>query len=246
MHSTFAVLALAASTALAAPTFQRRAYGNDTSVTVILQDQASETGSQTTFKNANIRNAGAPVGSSGPFSTIEISVGAAAPQALRCQAIDDMGMPIVGVRGANTDITFSDADKGAWTFKEPSVVSQIVCDPAFLQASPDAFDVTVILENQATELGTQTVFEDFVDVETQRPTGSNGPFQTVELSVGQFIDPALRCKVLDNAGRPIILLRGENRDITFSDADKGPWTFEKPQSRVSKIICDPTFVAQKL
>ena len=149
----------------------------------------------------------------------------------------------MAIRGENTDITFSDADKGPWTFKQAREVSQITCGPAFVAVSPGAFDVTVILQNQATELGTQTVFEDFTMREAQRTVGSSGPFQTVEISVGELLDPALRCKILDLAGRPIVGLRGENRDITFSDAHKGAWTFEKPQSRVSKIICDPAFVA---
>ena len=65
----------------------------------------------------------------GPFETIEINVGAAAQQDLRCQALDLDGKPIVATRGANVDITFSDADKGAWTFRDGAVeVSRIICE----------------------------------------------------------------------------------------------------------------------
>lgn len=67
----------------------------------------------------------------------------------------------------------------------------------------------VILSNPIEELATQTVFDD-VSVRAQSPpTGSQGPFQTVEISVGELVNPNLRCQVLDKKGQPIIATRGE-------------------------------------
>lgn len=212
----------------------------DTSVTVILQDQATELGSQTTFKSVNSAKTKAPVGSSGQFSTIEISVGKDANAALRCQALGEDGLPIAATRGTNFDITFSDSDKGEWLFDEPTIVSAIVCDPAFVG---NGFDVTVILSNDAQELATQTLFDNFVSRAVLPPTASSGPFTTVEIRVGPNAKQDLRCRLLDIHGRKIVAIRGENVDTTFSDADKGAWTFQRPQAMVGKIICDPAFVA---
>jgi hypothetical protein len=240
MHSAFALVSLLAASVFAAPA----ASNNGKSVTVILQSQSTETGSQTTFKSVNRRKEKAPVGSSGPFETIEISVGPNADQALRCQALDASGTPLVATRGTNIDTSFSDADKGPWTFQKPDAeVARIVCDPALEAISADNFQVTVILSGDD-ELATQTVFDNSFVRSQQPPTGSSGPYNTVELSVGAQVNPALRCAVLDKKGRSIVVLRGANRDVTFSDADKGPWTFEAGNKRVSNVICDPTFVAQ--
>jgi len=242
VHTTVPVAAATTATVAAATTTAAALGGStDTSVTVILENQAIELGSQTTFKSVNSKKTKAPVGSSGPFETIEINVGADANPALRCQALDSNGTPLIATRGANTDTTFSDADKGAWTFITPSTVSAIVCDPSFVAVAPGSYDVTVILQDQATETGSQTILSGVVrDVDV--PVGSSGPFSTVEISVGPLVNPALRCKVKNARGRAIVATRGENIDTTFSDADKGAWTFQKSQS-VSKIICDPIFVA---
>lgn len=78
---------------------------------------------------------------------------------------------------------------------------------------------------------------------TATPVGSSGPFDTVEVTVGALLDPAIRCKLKNLRGRQIVATRGENIDVTFSDADKGPWDFEKEQ-KVGTIICDPAFVAR--
>lgn len=68
------------------------------------------------------------------------------------------------------------------------------------------------------------------------------PIETVSLSVtGANVDPDLRCQIVGAKG-PIVVIRGENVDITFSDADKGPWTLQHP-TVVQKIICDPAFEA---
>lgn len=214
----------------------------DQSVTVILQNQASELGSQTTFKNVNGPKEKAPVGSSGPFETIEISLGAdVANVGLRCSALDMNGDPIIAIRNANTDTTFSDQDKGPWTFIAPTEVSAVVCDPTFTAVAAGSYDVIVTLQDQATELGTQTTLKGVVR-DVQMPVGSTGPFSTVEISAGPLVDPLLRCKLKNVHNRAIVATRGENIDTTFSDQDKGPWTFNKPQN-VAHIICDPAFVA---
>jgi hypothetical protein len=112
MHSAFALVSLLAASAFAAPALDTRANGKQ--VTVILQSQSSETGSQTTFRSVNSRKEKAPVGSTGPFETIEIDVGPLADQELRCQALDAYGNALIATRGANIDTSFSDADKGPW------------------------------------------------------------------------------------------------------------------------------------
>ena len=33
------------------------------------------------------------------------------------------------IAGANTDVTFSDAEKGQWRFLRMSKVSKVICDP---------------------------------------------------------------------------------------------------------------------
>lgn len=267
MHSTLSIasLLLAASTAFALPAanVSTSSTGADTEVRVILSSQSTETGSQTAFANVDSRKHKRPVGSSGPFETIEISVGADAQQDLRCQALDLQGNPLIATRGMssltislpqhdtqtltpppgeNVDITFSDADKGAWTFRDPEAqVSRIICDPAFEAVSADAFEVRVQLSTS--DLATQTVFPSVEDREELAPTGTTGPFDTVEIIVGELVDPALRCGLLNGRGKPIVATRGENVDTTFSDADKGPWAFRREQ-KVSKIICDPAFVAR--
>ncbi|KIX96294.1 uncharacterized protein Z520_08072 [Fonsecaea multimorphosa CBS 102226] len=244
MHSKAIVLSLlAASGALAAP-HSRRYY--DDKVAVALSD-GGETGAQVTPLESTVRDMATPA-ISGPFNSIEIRLGEDVQnKELRCQALDNYGNPIVATRGANIDTTFSDADKGAWTFREASYVSEVVCDPAFVKIDPasDELNLRVILESQSTETGSQTALPAGYRAESA-PVATSGPFETVELSVGSLVeDQAYRCQILDLYGNPLIVLRGENRDITFSDADKGAWTLETP-SEVGEIVCDPTFVAQKL
>jgi hypothetical protein len=240
--NTIAVALLAATGAMAAP--HTRRYYDDT-VTVILSD-GGETGAQVSGLSSTYRAMGTPA-LSGPFTTIEIALGAGVQnQELRCQALDNYGYPIVGVRGANTDTTFSDADKGAWTFRQASYVSEVVCDPTFVKIDPasDELNLRVILESQSTETGSQTQLPANTALVDLPPVGSSGPFETVELSVGSLVAKQdFRCQILDLAGNPLYVLRGGKRDITFSDADKGAWTLETP-SEVSDIVCNPTFVAR--
>jgi len=100
--------------------------------------------------------------------------------------------------------------------------------------------VVVTLSNQAIELGTTVSFTEG-SFQPKAPSGSDGPFRTVLLSLGKDVKQQdLRCKILDDKSKPIILTRGENIDITFGDGKKGEWTFKK-ESKVSQVICDPTF-----
>ncbi|KAK3053830.1 hypothetical protein LTR09_005110 [Extremus antarcticus] len=213
-------------------------YSTD-SVEVILEDDSGAS-SMTAFQSVLGSAQKPPTGSQGPFTTLEVVVGSTANQALRCQVLDEAGVPIAATRGVNFDVTFSDGDGGIWTFEEPVTVSAVVCDDKFVGKG---FDVIAKLSNQQIELGSQTLFKNFVEATTLSPTGSSGPFQTFELIVGVNSNPALRCQINDKRGQPIVALRGENRDTTFSDSDKGPWTFERPQAKVGEIICDPNFVA---
>lgn len=108
----------------------------------------------------------------------------------------------------------SDADKGPWTFRVPSAVGEIVCDPAFEAAGAEDSQVRVILSNPAEELATQTVFDD-VSIRTKlSPVGSRGPFHTVEISVGALVNPSLRCQILNRHGMPIVATRGKLFEAT--------------------------------
>lgn len=243
-YTSIILAALAACSTIAAPLTnaapQKRMLDN--TLTVVLSNQATETGSQTTFTEGQ-REEGGPTGSSGPFQTVELRLGKDVQRKdLRCKILDDQGDDIVVIRGANTDITFADGGKGAWTLRKESMVSEIICDPIFVKTDPSVFETRVILSNQATELGSQTTLKEGPRVESA-PTGSSGPFQTVEIAVGAWAEKQdLRCSVLDHAGTPIVAKRGKNVDTTFSDADKGAWTFVH-ESEVSKIVCDESFKA---
>ncbi|KAL8756938.1 MAG: hypothetical protein Q9199_002581 [Rusavskia elegans] len=77
---------------------------------------------------------------------------------------------------------------------------------------------------------------------TAQQPSPNGPLNSVELHVGKSVrNPASRCQILDTAGKPIVLQRGPKTDITFADGDKGKWTFRDQSSKISQIICDPSF-----
>jgi len=236
-YSTIVLPLLAASGVLAAP-HSRRTVDNE--IRVALSD-LGETGAQMTFTEG-VQDTEMPA-ISGPFASVELRLGKDVQQQdLRCKALDDAGNPIVLLRGENIDITFGDGGKGAWTFRTPSMVSEVICDPTFVKISPDEIALRVILENQATEIASQTILA-AGEREEQLPVGSNGPFETVELRVGALVEKQdYRCQIFDVAGYPITLHRGEKTDTTFSDADKGEWTFDYP-SEVSQIICDPSFVA---
>jgi len=239
-YSSLFLAALSATGSLAAP-MPQTSNSDDNSITVTLQSQATESGAGLFFSEAALPQTLTP-SQPGPFETLSVTVGANVdPQTLRCQALDDMNKPIVGLRGENVDITFSDAGKGEWTFRKPSVVSAVVCDPAFQQIDKSENTVRVQLSGPG-ELATQTVFTG-AQREAKPPVGSSGPYDTLELDVGILVeDQGVRCQVLDNMGEAIVAVRGANIDTTFSDAGNGPWSFQQA-SEVSQIICDPAFVA---
>jgi len=252
MQYSAAFLAILAATgAMAAPANQK--ISADKEVRVILSD-LGETGSQTVLPDQK-HAVGHPT-QSGPFKTVELKLGKnVQDKKLRCQILDEHNKPIELIRGANDDITFSDADKGPWKFKHSSAkVKQIICDESFkarTQGSTGStgstgnqgagHEIRVFLSNQATETGSQTTFDDSKR-ETKNPVGSDGPFKTVTLTVGADVNAAFRCQILNKAGRPITVIRGKNIDTTFSDAKKGEWTLKEP-AEVSKIVCDPSFKA---
>lgn len=252
-YSTLFLSALAATGALAAPMPQS---AGDNSITVFLSNQSPEIGSQTRFVDGQ-RQSKSPVGSSGPFTVVELRLGPAVQNpALRCQILDKNNAPIVVVRNGNVDTTFADGDAGEWNIQKGATeVSKIICDPAFVKASaapttPPATgngnldtDIRVTLSDG--NLATQTPFNNAgLNVEAATPVGSDGPFNSVSLDVGADVQKQdLRCQILDNQGQPITLIRDGSVDTTFADSNGGPWTFVKPaNSEVSLIICDPAFV----
>lgn len=236
-YSSIFLAALAATSTLASPWTRPSA---DNEIRVVLSDRV-----QNVFPEGK-RSMQHP-SRSGPFKTVELRVGKNLEnQALRCQVLDHARKPITVLRGANKDITFADGDKGKWTFQNPSKVSMIICDPAFKQvkakrATSSDKEIRVQLSNQSIELGIQRAF-----TEGERDEQSiriSDPFETIEISVGEDAqNQDVRCQVLDQANNAIVATRGTNTDITFSDSDKGEWTFKEP-SVVSKIICDPAFKA---
>ena len=68
----------------------------------------------------------------------------------------------------------------------------------------------------------------------------------MELRVGALVQQQdLRCQIVDQYNHPIVVLRGENRDVTFSHSDMGVWMLET-ECEVSYIICDSAFKATKV
>jgi len=240
-YSTIAVSLLASTGALAAPFFSTR----DNSIKVVLGNLAGTYADLEISFTEGMAQTVTP-SFSGPFSTVALQLGKdVVQQDLRCKVVDDAGNDIVVVRGNNTDVTFSDAGKGAWTLPESAMVGNVICDPEFKKITPEELaagsTLRVVLENQEIELGSQTELTPGWRDE-QAPIGSNGPFETVELRVGKFVTKKdYRCQLLDTYGQAITLLRGGSNATTFSDQGKGEWTLDY-SSEVSYIICDPTFV----
>lgn len=75
------------------------AGAEDSQVRVILSNPAEELATQTVFDDVSVRTELPPVGSSGPFHSVEISVGALVNPNLRCQILNRQGQPIVATRG---------------------------------------------------------------------------------------------------------------------------------------------------
>lgn len=239
-HSTVAILLLAATGSFASA---QASDEIDNSISVILQNQAIELGSTTDFSEG-VRETKEPVGSSGPFTNVELDLGAdVAQQDLRCQILDDDNVPIILLRGENNDTTFADGDGGVWDFQDGALlVSTIICDPEFEKRELDlAIRVTLSDGN----LATQTAFDNAgLELEEKVPVGSAGPFNTVNLDIGADVEnQGLRCQIVDTNGDVIELVRDGNEDITFGDGGNGAWNFLDPESsEVGNIICDPAFV----
>ncbi|KAF2877621.1 hypothetical protein BDV95DRAFT_559676 [Massariosphaeria phaeospora] len=240
MQYTTFLAALLASGAVAAPSQRRYAESN---VQVTLRSFL-DIDVNVPFTDGKKEEKDVP----GTFKTALLTLGAGVGKATqRCEALDRAGKPLIVERNGNIDRTFADAKKGEWKFinhmKEPVTahVSKIVCDPAFQKIGAKDKEITVILNNSASESQTQTQFTDGTRREVKK--SQDFPFKTVELNVGPFAEQqSLRCQVLDKSGNPIKLQRGANLDTTFGDGSKGAWTFVYPDQVVSEIVCDPLFV----
>lgn len=238
-YTTLALSFLAVTGALARP--YSAAVDADSSVTVSLSNGVD---ASTDLLFSTLPSTSTP-SHTGPFTQINLKVGKnVSPQDLRCQALDSNGKPIVELRGENTDITFADGGKGAWTFRAPTKVASVTCDPSFKKIDPEdpRLNLRIVLSSDATETTTQTQVKAGIYQETT-PVGSSGPYETVELRVGEFVAKQdQRCQVLDAAGNPVTVNRGANTDITFADGGKGAWKFNQA-TKISEIICDPNFVS---
>lgn len=176
-----------------------------------------------------------------PISKVELTLTEDVQNAnLRCQILDQHQEPIVVLRGNSTDITFADGGKGPWTLREPAVVNKVICDSNFVKIETDdeRLGVKVLLQSQNPELGVNFDLSGAraSEVEVREDTA----FGTVTLDItGELVDPELRCQIVSADG-PIVVLRGENVDVTFADGDKGPWTLQQ-ETIVQRIICDPAF-----
>jgi hypothetical protein len=102
-------------------------------------------------------------------------------------------------------------------------------------------ELTVDMSNSEKALGSRTIFLNN-ERQEQPPSSSRGPFKTVNIKVGKDRENKdIRCKLLDNDGKPIKAARGPNNiQETFADTGKGEWTFIQ-ESEVSSIVCDPAF-----
>ncbi|KAF1954900.1 hypothetical protein CC80DRAFT_493622 [Byssothecium circinans] len=251
MLYTSLLLALSASTALAAPSGQHQSAA-DRDVTVQLTNSALEIGSQTNFVDGKAEKK-PPVGSKGPYTSVTIRVGKDAKNKdIRCKLLDRSNKAIQGKRGENTDITFADGGKGEWKLSKQVEVAFIICDPAFVKGSAprsaqpagkddNVEDIRVQLSNQSIELGIGFTLKN-TGKRDELKVGTSSVFDEITVTSPKKVKDTLRCQILDKAGKPITAKRGENVDTTFSDAGKGAWTFKVPaKSAVSKIICDPAF-----
>jgi hypothetical protein len=128
--TTLATLLLAASSAMASPA-QRRQVTLDEKVRVILRDDAGLK-HEVDFNGIVTNLSRGTDGITGPFTTLEVDVGADVDPTLRCGASLDDEVLLFATRGANLDDTFSDATNGEWTFVDgPVEVTRIVCDLDF-------------------------------------------------------------------------------------------------------------------
>jgi hypothetical protein len=251
MRATSFFLAVSASTAIAA-SLDQSFPDRDNGIAVSLSNQAIELGSNTLLAVGKVDKK-TPVGSPGPYKTVQILVGRnAANKDIRCKLLDQHGHAIRAMRGANLDTTFSDGGNGEWTFLQQSEVSSIICDPSFEKAAalPAAHDVDekaaaqairVLLGAQTPEMDAAFVIESTGQRNEKEVRGSH-EFSKVALAAPAAVQDSLRCQILDGQGKAITVQRGQNVDATFADGGKGAWTFKAPaRSTVGKIVCDPAF-----
>lgn len=263
-YSTILLSTLCATSALARPA---RRSTTDTSIIVQLSGP-EELATQTSFFEG-YRQVQGPVGSSGPYDTVALSLGAAVKQQnLRCQVLNEHNEPIVVLRNTSREITFADGGLGAWTFESGAQnVVAIVCDPTFVKGGAAPAPSSSTIAYGSGEPTPSASFQPPINArisglsefarnigfvqgglvrETQRAGGED--VNMFELT----LDPAvkkqdLRCQVLDKNGKPITGKRGPNIDTTFADGNNGPWTFinhkgEPINVDTSAIVCDPAFV----
>ena len=250
-YLTIFLAALAASGAMALPQSNINA---DRSVEVILR------GDEVKDKSIHFRREprNDPVSSSsiaqGPYTEVELVLGDdVRNEDLRCQILDNDDEPIVVLRGANTDVTFSDGGNGPWKFRTPSLVGRVTCDQDFAKIEPTdpRLQVEVLLQDQSTETGIRYTLSGVVENSVEVKEKAN--FETVVLDItGDLVDPALRCKLLGAGSqaevsipeaREIIVTRGDSgTKTTFADGDVDPpeWTLQ-PAQQVSQIVCSPEF-----
>ena len=133
-YSSIFLSALFATFALARPA---RRSTSDNSIVVQLFGPG-ELATQTTF-DEGWRQVKRPVGSSGPYDTVSLTLGAdVKQQTLRCQVLNNYNEPII-LRNGNREITFADGNAGEWAFETGAQdVVAIICDPAFKKGDPAA------------------------------------------------------------------------------------------------------------
>jgi homoaconitase/3-isopropylmalate dehydratase large subunit len=71
-------------------------------------------------------------------------------------------------------------------------------------------------------------------------TPEHGSFHSVQIFVGENVNPEFRCALEDDAGR-VVVSRGSNVDFTFKDGGKGPWKLKNGPTSNVKVTCDPSF-----
>lgn len=256
-YSSAFITFLAASGAVAAPSMRITRRGNnnnnaDSEIRVVLL--SSDTGSQTVFEEGDT-NPKNPTGSSGPFDNVELRLGDDVEnQELRCALYDNDGEPIILERGENVDTTFADGGNGPWKFRDSTEVDSIVCNDDFEKGdasgnndndndgrgnggSGDDDDVRVQLSD-----GNQAIQEALDGSQrTVIQPRNDGPWNEVALNLPEdFENEELRCAIFDEDGKPFVVERGDNVDVTFADGGNGPWKIQKP-GEVTHIVCDPKF-----
>lgn len=114
-------------------TREANAQVNPADIVTVQFSGLSEEASQTPLEGDSTKRQEVPaLNTKTKFDQVTINLGANVDPTLRCKILDFEGQPIVAKRGTNTDFTFADGDKGAWTFVDGlQTVTKVICDPAF-------------------------------------------------------------------------------------------------------------------